>query len=237
MYHKVRNLFILAFFLFGCSSEKQTPIPVPSLPPYIAPTTIVITISTPISIQLNERVLPNQWDGGLFSEMPCIAPCFANITPGVTTEEETIAIIHQDPLHFQNCRIEDLSNQYSFRDKNLYCYGLGMNISRKTNIITSINFGPEEKITLLQLIGKYGEPTSIDVSPDGTPEDPATYMIVFFDNNKLRVDLGPQEGTSYTIDPEEYLYSFTYYIGTNSGMDTYTQPWKGFETYECLGSC
>ncbi|HLO16458.1 MAG TPA: hypothetical protein VK206_16620 [Anaerolineales bacterium] len=183
MHRRIRILLSLLFFIAGCSSVKQISVSTPTTPPNIAPTSIIIKISTPVASQSNQNVLPNNWDGGVLTDQPCTAPCFAGIVPGVTTMDQAIVVMQRDILHFQNCQIEDRSNQFSFQNENILwvdCDGLVMPVSRDTKIVDSIGFIVNAEIMLDQLIKKYGAPTAVNVSPDGIPESPATYMIVFF---------------------------------------------------------
>ena len=112
-----------------------------------------------------------------------------------------------------------------------------MHIPKDTEIVDGVGFTVDQEISLSQLIEKYGEPSAIDVSPDGIPEAPATYMIVFFGQHKIRADFGSQKGLSFQLDAASIAMSFVYYSGLTDNMHTYTQPWKGYGLYECIGLC
>jgi hypothetical protein len=134
-------------------AKTQMVLPLPSTPQVIKSSSL-----TPAEIASweDQYVLPNQWDGGLFSEEPCRAPCFAGLVPGTTTETEAIELI-QESDHFQNCTLEDRPNQGRW----ISCNGLIITINKENGIADGVGFNTLSTFTLEQVVEKYGEPTTV----------------------------------------------------------------------------
>lgn len=172
--------------------------------------------------------LPNKWDGGLLSSTPCDAPCFAGIIPGITTELQVMEII-KDNDYFQDCELKDVLNQGRW----ISCKGLIISINRDSQIVEGIGFMSLTKITLEEIIAKFGEPTTVWVAPDGIPEFPYIVMIVLFENNGIRVDFDTQEDINghYLLKPTDLITNVAYYSEENGGLGGYLQPWHGYGEY------
>lgn len=175
-----------------------------------------------------QNSLPNQWDGGFLSSIPCPLPCFAGITPELTTESQTIEII-KDKNYFQNCELTDAWNQ----GRSISCKGLIININSDNQIVEGIGFMSLVQITLGEIVAKFGEPTTAWVAPDGIPEHPYISMILLFENNKFRVDLERQEDINgfYLLQPSDLITNIVYYSEEYGGLGGYLQPWHGYGEY------
>lgn len=138
-------------------------------------------VITPTSISIGasnweeQFLLPNQWDGGLFSEEPCQAPCFAGIIPGITVESELVDII-EDNERFQGCELEDRPNQGRW----VSCNGLIITINKTNSTVDGVGFKTSQQFSLEDVMSKYGEPTLTSVIPIGIPEAPEIAMVVFW---------------------------------------------------------
>ena len=173
-------------------------------------------------------VLPNGWDGGLFSEEPCRAPCFAGLVPGTTTEAEAIELI-QDSDRFQNCELIARSDGV----RSIDCNGLTIGIDSETRIVDGIGFVPTAPFTLEEVVIKYGDPTNTWVAPSGIPEAPYIAMLVFFENEKIWLNLDDRADTSgtYLLEPSAAVWNVVYYSEENDGFEGYLQPWHGYGEY------
>jgi len=176
-----------------------------------------------------KNTLPNHWDGGLFSEIPCQAPCFAGINPGVTTENQ-IANIIQENNYFQNCTFEDKPNQ----GRRIFCNGLVISINKDNGLADGIGFSPLLAFTLEDVVSKYGEPTTVWFALLGIPEAPEFSMIVLFEDKKILVDLEDQEASTdmYLLVPSAKVTKIVYYSKENYGFTAYLQPWHGYGEYD-----
>ena len=217
---RIVQIFVICL-LVSCSN---IPIPTQTSFPRTIPTS---TISPAL---LNDFNLPDNWDGGIISGQPCFAPCFAGIVPGITTEDEVLKIIEQESTRIQHCYTE-----YTYHDdKKFDCDGLLILIRNDTKIVTSVGFAIIKKVSFSELIDKYGEPTAIHIYPDGIPEAPMNYVIVFFKKN-IRADLGQQKGFTAEVNGELFADMFIYCAEENCNLDSFIQPWKGYGTYDCIG--
>ncbi len=210
---------------FTMVAETQMVLPVPPTPQVIKSSSL-----TPAEIANweDQFILPNQWDGGLFSEEPCQAPCFAGLVPGTTSETEAKEII-QESNYFQNCTLEDRPNQGRW----ISCNGLIININNDTGVIEGIGFGTFLTYTLEEVVAKYGEPTTVWLALLGIPEAPEYSMIVLFDESKIRVDIEVREATTetYLLEPSAKITNVAYYSEEYSGLSGYLQPWHGYGEY------
>jgi hypothetical protein len=171
-------------------------------------------------------LLPNQWDGGLFSEKPCRAPCFAGIVPGSTVESELIGVIENDE-HFRDCRLEARPDQGRW----IACNGLIIDINKVNSIVDSIGFNTSQEFSIEDVMSKYGEPTMTWVAPMGIPEAPEVSMVVFWEAEKIRINLEDQEGVSYQLAPSTLVTNIVYYSETNDGFTIFFQPWHSYGEY------
>jgi hypothetical protein len=210
---------------FTTVAETQMALPIPPTPQVIKSPSL-----TPAEIvnQGDQFVLPNQWDGGLFSEQPCRAPCFAGLVPGTTTETEAIELI-QDSDYFQNCTLEDRPNQGRW----ISCKGLIININKENGTIEGIGFGTLLTFTLEEVVSKYGEPSTVWVAPEGIPEAPQISMIVLLGDKKIRLDLEDKDDTSgtYLLEPSAQITNVVYCSDENCSFTAYLQPWHGYGEY------
>ena len=210
---------------FTMVAETQMALPVPPTPQVIKSLSL-----TPAEIANGEDqfVLPNHWDGGLFSEEPCRAPCFAGLVPGITTETEAIELI-QDSDYFQNCTLEDRPNQGRW----ISCNGLIITISKENGVADGVGFNTVSTFKLEEVIEKYGEPTTVWLAQLGIPEAPYFGTCILFENVGIRVDLEDQELSmdTYLLEPTAKITNIVYYSEENSGLTAYLQPWHGYGEY------
>lgn len=210
---------------FTMVAETQMALPVPPTPRVIKSPSL-----TPAEIANSEDqfVLPNEWDGGLFSEEPCRAPCFAGLVPGTTTETEAIELI-QESDYFQNCTLEDSPNQGRW----ISCNGLIITINKESGIADGVGFNTLSTFTLEQVIEKYGEPTTVWLAQLGIPEAPYFGICILFENIGLRVDLEDQDMSTedYHLQPSVKITNVVYYSDENSGLTGCLQPWDGYGEY------
>lgn len=217
-------IYCSVVFLMGCSqSPTETPVSVETAISDEHPTETVIAATWE-----EEHSLPNNWDGGFFSETPCQAPCFAGIIPGTSTETEVMNLIQEDN-YFQNCHLEDRPNQGRW----ISCKGLIININKDNGIADGIGFITLSTFTLADVVAKYGEPLTVWLAVLGTPEAPEYSMIVLFEDKKIRVDLESQELSTetYLLEPSVKITNIVYYSEENSGLTAYLQPWHGYGEY------
>ncbi len=106
-----------------------------------------------------------------------------------------------------------------------------INFKNNSNIVDGIGFRISQKITLVDVVRKYGEPTALWVTPDGIPEIPYTSMCVFIGNSKIRLDLGRQKGITFLLEELSTVTNIVYYSEPNAGMYGLIQDWQGYGEY------
>ncbi len=170
----------------------------------------------------------NIGDGGLLSKNPCSPPCFWNITPGITTEEEAINILET---------MGDVSNCYHWdKVKNGFEKGIGCkNIDiyfDDNSIVSTISFKPSQEITVSEIIQNYGEPEAVIALPqDMDVESPYNMTLLFLSKNMI-IGL-PEQGTKYfDLEQTTIIRGASYYFkSVFEENDIFNQPWKGYGKY------
>lgn len=116
-------------------------------------TVILLTFIT--SCSKANGVLPDLeiTDGGLISGIPCSAPCFWDILPGITTESEAIEIL-STLGSINNC--EKWEKVENGADRGLRCKNVGLTFD-ENDYVNQLSFSPDIPITVDELFAKYGE--------------------------------------------------------------------------------
>ncbi len=183
-------------------------------------------VSTQTGIPV-DQILEKIGDGGIISENPCGPPCFVNITPKKTTDEQATNILDQmgwTPY------CEPLEN-----------YGVGfkcvpfLTITFKKHVVDEISFLITVDITVDDVIKKYGFPDSIYINT--WEEDHGnklfTAMHLLYDANNITYLLFDQESDTYNLSPESLVMGVNY-----SNEETYlmqkgpTQNWNDYGSYK-----
>jgi hypothetical protein len=174
-------------------------------------------------------------DGGLLYSTPCAPPCFFGITPGSTTDYEAVKTISINEDIFSNCKQYDNRSVGGLRG--LIC-GDYIGVLFSENIVGAVSFLPSSKITLEQVIQRYGQPDLIDAYISSLPDKPFTSKVfIFFDNLHAVLELIEQPGTKMQIKPDEIISTVTYwseeeYNSKISSSENRGVSWRGYGDYE-----
>lgn len=173
-------------FFTATASISSTPKPTIALTktPTLLPTSTLSLSWTPLPT-LPANNADQQFLLWMHGTPDCQLPCWAGITPGVTTWEEAIHLltpvielhITKDELR---CRFGECKNftwQYQINN-NLFSGGM----YNKENIIYSIFIGgnqPSEELSLQEVFQKYGTPKNVLIiaSPHGLSGDPPMFYL------------------------------------------------------------
>jgi hypothetical protein len=175
---------------------------------------------------------PDIADGGFLSGEPCAPPCFWGIVPGNTTEAEAKQILQTKGLS-QGCKAYD--NEARSGTRGINCQFI-MNISFQlgTDIVYAVGFRPSQKITVEDVITKYGKPDSVSVLPSGIPEDPHTVMLLYYNRMNTRLNLPDQTGITFLVKPSTEVENIAYF-----DVDRYEkflrhsfQKWEDYGEYQ-----
>lgn len=170
-------------------------------------------------------------DGGFLSHDPCGPPCFWNIIPGVSSEDEVVQILRAKDLS-QEC--QPYNHEAESAGRGISCASsIGVSFRKGTKTVEDLGFVPSQKITLEAVIAKLGAPDRVFVVPSGLPEHPRTVMLLYYDNLKTIVNLAEQDGITFVVQPSLAIKTIGY-----SDRDSYEASrrfaqydWKGYVEY------
>lgn len=214
----VRNLLaaiLLLPMLVACAApETEAPTPVPVVTPTLpAPTEVPLPIG----------------DGGLISQIPCEAPCFYEIRVGETPFDQVIPLLEG----------YGISPCWGQSDRTIFCgpntISVAIGGDLETRVVDGIQYYPSVPVTLEETIRKFGNPDLAHVTDGATPEEPQVSVILLWDSIKMRIDLPEIDGVAYTVDNMTQIQSVIYWdAGPHSRLaeNPFSQPWRGYGTYE-----
>jgi hypothetical protein len=174
---------------------------------------------------------PDIDDGGFLSGEPCGPPCFRGIIPGDTTEVETMQIFQRDRLCETN-RVYD--QEASGGTRGIFCTSSGLDTAFKpgANTVDAISFKPSRRITVEEVIARYGEPVAVLVS--GRRHEPRTNMVLYYDSIQASLSFLEQEGITFEIksstEVERILYCDP--VSCINYRPVFLQEWKGYGEYQ-----
>lgn len=171
-------------------------------------------------------------DGGLISGEPCEAPCFYNIVPDSTNEDELRNIIRETKV-LNPCKKYDFTNSggnsgYSCANSNLLI---------EKGLVTGLEFFPSSKIKLEDVFTKYGEPEKFVLKEENLPEYPMQLnMRLIYSSLCMEIFTEAKDGTTYVIDYQTLVTQVTYLGKTlckESNEDVYrnADDWSGLGSY------
>jgi hypothetical protein len=171
-------------------------------------------------------------DGGLLYGKPCGPPCFYNISPELTTEEEAEAILGR----YYDIRSACLPWRNA-DSHGLNCDSIWVGFDADHSVY-SLDWIPSRAINVGEIIELHGDPDGVDIiglSPNGANTMTTTVVVKLYWNNiYTRIDLPEQEGMNYDLDPSTQIAS-VHYSGKAkweiwSKMES--QAWHGFGRYQ-----
>jgi hypothetical protein len=180
----------------------------------------------------SNNVPSSMGDGGFLSSNPCGPPCFQGIIPGTTTEHEAVQILQSQGLYY-NC--SSFNNEVSSGKRGVEC-GSSASISfqRGTDIVDAVSFGLSQKVTVADVIAKYGEPDTVLVALDH--RYPRAGMNLYYTDLRAIIGLPDQEGSIFRVSASTMVESIAY-LSTASykfhvpAIDSLPK-WKGYGEYK-----
>ena len=209
----------LVFILTACaSSTPQTPSQTPQVPSQTPIAATPKPFPTP---------LPEIWigDGGLISGNPCLAPCFNGVRIGETMIDQVIPILDDNRIY--PC-IQDTSTSVFCSNKIL------VEVNSSSYLVVAIGYYPNVKISIGEIILKYGEPNIIHVVPTGIPEGPTTVILLLFDELGMRIRLPTIDGREYKLSASSKVELVNYFdevLYQEMRQNLFSQPWNGYGAY------
>ena len=170
-------------------------------------------------------------DGGLLSGIPCGSPCFLDITPGITTEDQARELLQSKGVN-KNCKNFDKVDQGGTRG--FVCESFIIILRNDSDIVTSIGFQPTVPITVRDLIEKIGEPSAILVTAVGlTDRYPITMSaVLYFDTIHTNVVLEEQVTGEFNVQPTTPIVNIGYSDKESYELNSrYSVNWSGYGVY------
>jgi hypothetical protein len=153
------------------------------------------------------------------------------MTPNITKEAEAIKILQARGL-FQNCEAFNNEAQSGYRGINCRLI-VSVAFQAGTDIVSVIGFEPSQKITVGEVIAKYGDPDSVLVTASGLPEHPRSVMVVYYDRISASLRLVKQEGFEFAVATNTQIDNIGY--SDQAAYDLakrYTFKWNGYGKYQ-----
>ncbi|MCX6083243.1 MAG: hypothetical protein NTW32_27260 [Chloroflexi bacterium] len=173
----------------------------------------------------------NIGDGGFLSGNPCSAPCFHNITPGVTTEKQALEILSLE-LDIKNCdRWEKNNNGVN---RGISCSNIGITFD-DSNLVNVVSFRPTQIITIGEVIKKYGNPDAILVTSinPSNKQIGTVNMMVYYDSLNLNISLADQNSGEFELKPTTLIGNIGYSDQNSYKLKRrYFQKWNGYGLYK-----
>jgi hypothetical protein len=169
-------------------------------------------------------------DGGFFSKQPCRPPCFFDIYPGSTTEENVENIL-KDRDFWEFC--DRFDYEESGGQRGIKCnQTFSVYFQKGNKVVGGIGYIPETDMTVQKVITGHGEPNAVFVSISGLPEHSKSVMILYFDHLTTVVRL-PEMGIKYEVKPETKVESISYYdkLSYESQRNKFSSDWEGYGFY------
>jgi hypothetical protein len=176
-------------------------------------------------------------DGGFLSSIPCGAPCFYGLNPGLSTDIEAVNAISANKDIFYNCEQYDDSGNGGNRG---YICNNNIGVVYSDDLVGGVSFQPSSKITVKQAIEKYGYPDLVDSMVVSLPDKPfRSGTLLYFNKINTVLKLEEQSGTEMKIDPDTNILEVIYWskglFSSKKNLSTSTGvPWHGFGTYEAV---
>lgn len=186
-------------------------------------------------------------DFGIVSQEPCGPPCFQGITPGVTTIEDAYLNLLKAgaPCRMSESRFEAGARVDS---EDVECYSGKGYISIQSRhlsgqqdtdeakvIVDSIMLKPPTKVTVGQLIARYGPPDAVREATFQDRPGNQSFMSFYFDEQQTYVEFPIQRAAAYTVAPDTAIESVSYRTAADyqKVIDdrTDTLLWKGYGMY------
>jgi hypothetical protein len=108
-----------------------------------------------------ETLDPDEIDTSLLTGEPCESPCWHGITPGLTTDEEMVAILEELPFFEADTLRRKAESVITFdREREVIYWGHGTTFFMLLDdVVTTIDVGLYYDVELHDLIERLGEPT------------------------------------------------------------------------------
>jgi hypothetical protein len=217
MIRKIAISILLLIIVASCAA------PHPETPTQVA----VLESPQPTAIQRADI-----GDGGMFSGLPCPAPCVYGIRIGETPLDQVIPRLQQNGL--SECQREDSISWIEIICGN----SVVVQVDSATSVVNATSFYPSVPISLGEIIETYGEPNYIVLQAEGATEEPTSHMNVFWDSIKMMVTMPVINSHLYALEGTTmaeivtFLDDLQYFDSSELEFGQFYQRWNGYGTYQ-----
>ncbi|HXD11919.1 MAG TPA: hypothetical protein VN653_17765 [Anaerolineales bacterium] len=170
-------------------------------------------------------------DAGVLSAEPCSAPCVFGIRAGETQFDEVPSLLEKYGV--SKCLTEPNVSWVA-----ISC-GMGrfnVQASTHTNLVNGIWFYPNDRISLGEIVGKYGEPDYVSLV--ASPEPPTIKAYLYWDSLRMAVVMPPIESHLYVLEKKTRveLIGFSdeelHRDSSEIEFGPYDKHWNGYGAYQ-----
>ena len=175
----------------------------------------------------------NIGDAGVLSGEPCSAPCVFGIQAGETQFDDV-------PLLLKKYGVSKCETEPNISWVAIHCGAGRFNVQANThtNLVNGIWFYPNDRISLGEILGKYGKPDYVSLSQNGNPVAPTIQLYIYWDSIRMGVVMPTIDGKTYVVEKatrveligfsDEDLHQDSSEIELNSAY----KLWSGYGTYQ-----
>jgi hypothetical protein len=213
----------------------------------IRPTLVLALVSGAILLTLRLLWLDSEGtvDKSVLTDLPCAPPCWQGITPGdQVMEDEIVQLLNIMPSvdHVWQPISGTIAWYWKRGGANsIYRFGTTVN-----NISLSFNF----RLTVAEIVEKYGIPEAVNWGPPPLPEESHTFMNLFYPTLGLQFITEVSTRFEPTIESSTRVSGATYFgpedsleswldaleLQDNRALRATLQPWPGYGKLPALSS-
>jgi hypothetical protein len=126
----------------------------------------LLAVGVWLAIHLVDWFSMPELDTSLLADAPCAAPCWQNITPGVTTEQEARSLLKGSPYvrkdsldyHIAEWKVGGEYDWFSWHSRSMKYYN---RLYIREGKVVLVQIHPDYTLTLGQVVDKFGPPERV----------------------------------------------------------------------------
>ena len=190
-------------------------------------------------------------DDSLLSDVPCAAPCWQGIVPGVTLRSQAMQILGDSPYvkddslkEAGTAEVGGVVWQWRVPGRRLQ-----PSISWQNDIVQEVTLGLTYDLTVDQIVSKFGPPEALNVSVGGVPEHQYWILDLYYPDQGMqfkaytsetsnRLESTTEVGVAIYYVPSSleervtHIYSYGESDASGSASVSHVmnlmRPWKGY---------
>lgn len=185
------------------------------------------------SVALSSCEKPNSIENSLLSMEPCGPPCFFDIIPQKSTKQDVFDSLDKFGLN-NRCKSTEPTRLENISVVECIHSIIKIGIDETEDVVNSIEFSPNSRITIESVINTYGEPDFLKCySVNTTSEKPSSNVMIFFKKESMGIIIENFDGYFANIRPDTLINTVIYSASfvDNQEKKGFTQQWKGYSEY------